>query len=110
MRLVIATLLSLLAFASPAFASTVTEVSVDNTTPSAAAGARTAYRAAFKATSGLSGANTIRIALPAGTSAPGWQGGAVHDVTRNVDVGSCSNPDVSLVSTCGLFSNGVINA
>src|SRR3954469_13633595 len=110
MRFVVATLLSLFAFASPAFATTVTNVSVDNATPSAATSARTAYRVAFKVTSGLAGSNSIRITLPAGTSAPGWQSGTVRDVTRNADVGSCSNPDVSLVSTCGLFSGGFVIA
>ena len=79
--------------------------------PSAATGARTRYVIGFtvSATGGLSGeaGSEITLTLPAGTTAPEWQSGTIHDVTRNVDVGTCTNPGSGLVSTCGFFSSGV---
>src|SRR6185503_3449251 len=50
----------------------------------------------------------ITVNLPSGTTAPGWQGSVVHVEGRDVDVGSCSNPGTSLVTTCGLFSGAAV--
>ena len=47
------------------------------------------------------------MALPAGTGITGWQGGTIRDVTRGVDVGSCTYPGAGLSSTCGLFEHPV---
>jgi hypothetical protein len=58
MRILALTLFAVLAFASPAFATQVTDVTVDNSVPTNAAGARTSYVVGF-------------------TTFPGWAGGTV---------------------------------
>src|SRR5688500_13144680 len=106
--LAVATVLSLFAFAAPAFA-TVSNVTADITTPSAAAGARTVYKVGFTTSVALSGTNTVTVNVP-GTTAPGWQGGTLRDVTRNVEVGSCTNPNANQASTCSFPSRAFTNA
>src|SRR4051794_4457411 len=103
----LATLFFVLALASPALAVNITNVSIAS--PSAAASARTVYRVTLKTTGGLTGAQQLRVMLPADTSAPRWQSGTLHDNTRDVDVGSCDNPDATDVSTCRLFSGAFMN-
>ncbi len=105
------TFAALFAFVSPAFASSVTTPSVDNTSPSAAANARTVYRVTFSTSASGAFASTdkITITLPAGTGTLGSTGGTIHANVRNVDVGSCSL-QTALVLTCGLYSGSVINA
>jgi hypothetical protein len=103
-----AALLALLTFASPAFASSVSDVRVDNTVPSAAAGARTVYRVAFTTSpaGGLSAEDSIRVMVPAGTLTDEWQTGAVSAGDGNI--GTCSVPDDKLTSTCRLFSKETV--
>src|SRR3954452_10475747 len=112
--LAVATLIGFLAFATPALASSVTNVSFSNTDPSGAAGALTVQAVSFKTSTPvgrLSAADNskIRITVPAGTTDLHWAGGAVHDVVADRDVASCARP-VNLVSECSLPTNGVINA
>ena len=107
------TFAALFAFVSPAFASSVTTPSVDNTTPSAAAGARTVYKITFSvsATGALplnSGAK-VMVTLPSDTGTAAASSGVLHDTTRNADVGSCSAPNASFVATCGLYSGQFVN-
>ncbi len=92
MRLFAVTLFAVLALASPAFATPVTNVSVGTTQPSNAAGARTTYAVTFttSATGGLSQVANSRITFvfAAGTTFPGWAGGTI--TVAGTDVGSCS--------------------
>jgi hypothetical protein len=69
MRLMLATAAAVLAFSSPAFASSVTNVTVDNSFPTNAAGARTAYDVKFKtsASGALNQGDAIDLTLPAGS-------------------------------------------
>ena len=86
MRLAVATIVALLAFASPAFASPVTNLTVVNANPSRAAGARTQYAVGFttSATGGLSSAanSRINVTFPAGTTFTGYTSGIVRNATR----------------------------
>src|SRR4051812_39395564 len=74
MRLALLTLVAVLAIASPAFATSVTNVTVDNTAPSGAAGARTIY--VIGLTTSAAGAlpahtGRIDVTFPAGTTFDG---------------------------------------
>ena len=90
MRLAVATIVALLAFASPAFASQVTVHSVDNTSPSRAAGARSVYTIEFTATNGVANGRRSRVAFPVGTT---FTGGVDSDVfVGTSDVGFCTSP------------------
>src|SRR3954451_7821217 len=111
MRLVVITLFALFAFASPAFASSVTNVSVDNRTPTTAAGARTTYVVAFTLTTGISNATASRInvTFPAGTAFDGLASETVVDTTNGVDVGFCFGPS-ALTIQCGLDTGASIPA
>ena len=112
MRLAVATIVALLAFASPAFASPVTNLTVANANPSAGAGARTQYAVGFttSATGGLSSAanSRINVTFPAGTAFSGYTSGTVRNAAAE-DVGSCSNP-TALTIQCSLFSGRSIGA
>ena len=93
----------------------ITPPAVTIDSPSAATGARTRYVIGFNVsgtTGGLSAdaGSQITVTLPPGTSAPGWQGGVVRDLTRGLDVGSCTDPAATGVSTCGLFSGQFVTA
>ncbi len=63
MRLPTLSLLLFLLLAAPALAQ-VTNVTVDNASPSAATGARTVYRVGLTVSAALSGSDTVRVALP----------------------------------------------
>ncbi len=112
MRLAVATIVALLAFASPAFASPVTNLTVANANPSAGAGARTQYAVGFttSATGGLSSAanSLINVTFPAGTAFSGYTNGTVRNGAAE-NVGSCSNP-TALTIQCSLFSGRSIGA
>lgn len=103
MRLPTLVALLTLLLASPA-AAAVTDLTVDNTKPSAAAGARTVYRVGFTITAGLGGADSVRVTLPGDLGTDGWQTGTLRDETRGVDVGGCVRPNAALISTCTFFS------
>ena len=110
-----ATLLVLLAAlgAAPAFASSVSNVAVDNATPSNGAGARTRYAVEFttSATGGLSQAanSRITVSFPAGATFAGYTGGSVFDLDANQSVGSCSSPAGQDIQ-CSLFGGASIAA
>ena len=107
MRLLLATLVALLALASPAVASQVSNVTVDHTDPSPAAGARTVYRVSFTTspTGGLTGNQTLQVTLPDGTGMTDALGGTLRDITRDVEVGYCWSPSPERVVTCTLYGN-----
>ncbi len=107
MRLFAVTLFAVLALASPAFASQVTNVTLDNSVPSPAASALTIYKVGFTATTALSGANSgsITVTFPAGTSFPDWGGGTI--ARGATGLGGCGTP-VGLTVTCPLnFSSSI---
>src|SRR4051794_15670298 len=95
MRLVVITLFALFAVASPAFATSVTNLKVDNTTPSAGAGARTQYLVTFDTSTGgnLSATSTVSVTFAPGTTFGNYGGGSVYDgATR---IGNCPTPDAA---------------
>src|ERR1700754_3998619 len=114
MRFGFATLVLFLLLASPSSAQQVTNLSLDLSKPSPAAGARTNYAVGFTTsdTGALSAAanSRIEITLPPGASATGWNGGTVRDLGRSLDVGFCNSPDASLVSTCALNTGQSVGA
>src|SRR5438067_1553480 len=87
----IAALLLMGVFAGAAQASSVSNVTVDNTSPSAAAGAQTTYTVGFttSSTGTLTGpSGTITIAFPSGTDLSAVSSSSVVDVTNaNKQVG-----------------------
>ena len=92
-------------------AGTITGLTVDNTVPSSAAGARTRYVASFttSSTGALSeSANSQLIfSFPAGTTFPGWGGGTI--TVGGVTAGGCYGPSGTSV-TCWLNTNSTIDA
>ena len=109
MRYLLATVLAVLTLASPAFASGVSNVTVNHNVPSNATGARTIYVLGFttSASGALAPTDRIRVTFPIGTGFGGWAGGVVRDVAAGEDVGNCSNPSNSVVE-CSLFSGRAI--
>src|SRR4051812_16960341 len=105
MRLAVMTLFALLAFASPAYASSVSNLKVDNHSPSSGAGARTQYLITFDTSNkgNLAVGSTIDVTFPDDTSFAGASGGNVFDgATR---IGSCPSPNANTrKSTCSLFA------
>ena len=103
------TLILIGVFAPGAQASSVSGVSVTNTSPSNAAGARTVYSVTFttSATGGLSSSGTITITFPSGTGLGTVVGSSVLN-SANTDVGSCTTS--GLTATCGLFGGDSIAA
>ena len=106
MRLAVATIVALLAFASPGLASQVTNLSVDNANPSRAAGARTQYAVGFTHHGDRRACR--RRQQPHQRHVP--RGDRVRRLTRagpsarrGEDVGSCSNP-TALTIQCSLFT------
>jgi len=103
----------LLIGAAPASASSVSNVTVDNTSPSNGAGAKTHYTVPFttSATGGLSAAagSTITVTFPTGTGFTGYGGGDVFvGATR---IGSCQSPNLTTRQiTCSLFGTNAIGA
>ena len=89
----------------------LTQVTLDNTSPSNAAGARTRYLASFKvsSTGGLSQqANSrIDVLFPSDTSFLGWAGGVL--TVDGTDVGNCAGPSTNTVQ-CSLFTGRTIAA
>jgi hypothetical protein len=102
MRYLLATLIAVLTLSTPAFAQ-VTEVTVDNTVPTNAAGARTVYLVDFKTQAALAEGQWIRATFPAGTGFTGWTGGTIRDVAAGQDMGSCATPSNGTVQ-CSLYS------
>ena len=95
-------------------ANPITAVTVDNTAPSRAAGARTQYVVGFTTSAtggGMSGAANSRIdvTFPTGTAFPGCVSATVRNLTTATNVGSCCNPS-GLVIQCSLFSSTTIGA
>ena len=79
---------------------------MNNTSPSAGAGARTQYVIGFNttATGGLSNTaqSTIDVTFPAGTTFANYGGGGVFNgATR---IGNCPTPNASRQSTCTIFA------
>jgi hypothetical protein len=110
MRLVFATLVAILSLSTPAFASGVTNVTVANTAPTNAAGARTTFVVGFTTTTALATDGDIRITLPAGTGSDGWGGGEVRAAaTGATSIGNCYSPS-NLVVECYLHANRTIAA
>src|SRR3954453_10773524 len=99
MRLAVIALFALLAFASPAFASPVSNLKVDNRSPSAGAGARTQYLVTFDtSTSGnLASGATIDVTFPAGTTFVNYNAGGVYDGTTRI--GNCPTPNAGTRKT-----------
>jgi hypothetical protein len=114
MRLVLATLVAVLALSTPAFAGEVTNVTVDNTVPSNAAGARTTYVVGFTTTTGVlsqAGDDRITVAFPAGTGLDDWGGGDVRAAATGATViGSCRRKAGDSEIECYLHSNRSIAA
>jgi hypothetical protein len=101
---------ALLISAPPASASSVSNVTVANASPSAGAGARTQYVVNFTATTGLSGSSArMNVTFPSDTTFTGFVNGVVFDVTSNQTVGSCFSP-TGLNAVCFLSSGQVVNA
>src|SRR3954469_4640290 len=105
MRIAVMTLFALFAFASPAFASSVSNLRVDNHSPSAGAGARTQYLVTFdtSASGNLAAGSTVDVTFPAGTTFVNYGGGGVFDgATR---IGNCPTPSATTrKTTCSLFT------
>src|SRR4051812_20358985 len=92
--------------ASPAFASSVTNLSV--TTPTTnAVGARTDYRIGFTATTALPQSGTITLTFPTGTTFAGYNRASV--LLGATPVGTCGNAN-GLAITCTLFAGSSITA
>ncbi|WP_028067088.1 beta strand repeat-containing protein [Solirubrobacter soli] len=105
MRTLAATLFAVLAFCSPAFASSVTNVTVDNSAPSSAAGARTSYVVSFKATNGIAASGRVTVTFPAAAAFEGWAGGTI--VAGGTQVGNCGSPNNAVVQ-CSLFTGQTV--
>jgi hypothetical protein len=106
----LALMLVCLAGAAQARASGVTNVTVGNTTPSAAAGARTQYVVGFVATTGVPSTGHLTVTFPNATPSANYAGAVVRDLTTSTDVGGCGAPTGS-VSTCNFYNSNLhINA
>ena len=92
-------------------AHTITQPTVTNSAPSAAAGARTVYTVGFTASStgGLSqaGGSQITVTFPQGTDLSKVFASSVRDTSTNTLVGSCNAS--GLTATCSLFSGASTN-
>src|SRR3984885_7068248 len=103
------------AFAGVAQAGQVTQVSVTDSSPSAAAGARTGYKGSFvtSSTGQLSGGSTITISFPTGTGLGILSDDSVTDTTSGLEVGDNCNDTANenrLVETCYIFDEDTIAA
>src|SRR3984885_9461735 len=103
------------AFAGVAQAGQVTQVSVTDSSPSAAAGARTVYKVSFvtSATGPLSGGSTITISSPTGTGLGILSDDSVTDTTSGLEVGGDCNDTANenrLIETCYIFDEDTIAA
>src|SRR4051794_10636567 len=96
---------ALLLGAAPARASSVSNLTVANGSPSNAAGARTQYVMTFStsAAGALASGGTIDVTFPAGTTFANYGGGGLFNGTTRI--GNCPTPDpATLRTTCGLFA------
>jgi hypothetical protein len=94
----------LLVAAAPASASTVSNLTVANGSPSNAAGARTQYVATFdtSAAGALGSGGTVDVTFPADTTFGSFGSGGVFVGTARV--GNCPTPNVTtLKTTCSIF-------
>jgi hypothetical protein len=98
----------LLGFVGAAIASSVTNVTVSNTVPSNAAGAKTIYTVGFNTSANgpLVSGNQITLVFPAGTGLIGLVGSSVKDVTTNTTVGTCIGGS-GTTATCTVNSGSV---
>ena len=94
---------ALLWAAAPARASSVTGLTVDNSSPSQAAGAQTVYKIGFTTPGGVPVGGSVTLGFPSGTGFAGYNGSTVVDATTGASVGNCGGQNQGLVS-CGLFS------
>jgi hypothetical protein len=104
--------------ATPGFAvaaaNPIGSLAVSNTTPTAAAGARTVYVVTFtaSATGALSNAanSQITLAFPAGTTFGGYNASSIVDpAAGTTSIGSCGGASGTTL-TCGLFGGKAIPA
>ncbi len=90
----------------------LSNLTVDNTVPSSAAGALTSYLVSFTVspTGGLSSASgsQVTITLPSGTDTSHFTSSTVQDNTTNANVGACVPAGPTI--TCSLFSGHSIAA
>ena len=111
--LTVAALLLMGVFAGVAHASSVTSVSVTNSAPTDATGARTVYSISFNtsSTGGLSAAanSAITITFPSGTGLSNVNSSQILTATSQ-NIGSCSLNQTNLTATCGFFSNETVAA
>ena len=111
--LTVAAVLLMGVFAAVAHASSVTNVSVTNTSPTDAEGARTVYSIGFdtSATGGLSAAqnSSITITFPSGTGLGNVNSSQIL-TANNANIGSCSLNQTNLTATCQFFSNETVAA
>ena len=110
--LTIAVLLLMGVFAGAAQAGMVTNVTVNNTPPSAAAGAKTIYTVGFttSSTGGLSqtAGSQIHLTFPANTDLTGLVNSSVKvPAISNTSIGNCFRSAPTVV-TCGLFTSNTI--
>src|SRR3954447_8035067 len=96
-------------------ANRLTGATVDNTSPTTAAGGQTVYAVSFRTsrTGGLSreASSAIRLVFPTGTTFGGYSAGAVYDtdVSTTASIGSCGGA-ATLTITCGLTVGQAIPA
>ncbi len=90
----------------------ITKLSVTNSTPTDAAGARTVYSISFdtSSTGGLSTAanSAITITFPSGTGLSNVNSSQILSGGQNI--GSCSLSQANLTATCGFFGNETVAA
>ena len=111
--LIVVALLIMAVFAGVAQASSVTNVSVTNSSPTDATGARTVYSIQFdtSSTGGLSTAanSSITITFPSGTGLTSVNSSQIL-TAGNQNVGDCSLNQNTLTATCEFFSNETVAA
>ena len=100
-------------FAGVAHASSVTSVSVTNSVPTDAAGARTVYSITFdtSSTGGLSTAanSAITITFPSGTGLTNVTSSQIQNA-GGTSIGDCSENQNTLTATCQFFNNETVAA
>src|ERR1044072_1473646 len=91
-------------------ANTLSNITVNNASPSAGAGARSQYVIKFATTApgGLAAtaASSIDVTFPNGTTFGNFNGGGVFVDSTNTRIGNCSTPNATTrVSTCTIFGS-----
>ncbi len=111
--LTVAALLIMGLFAGVAHASSVTSVSVVNSSPTDAAGGRTVYSITFdtSSTGSLSTAanSAITVTFPSGTGLTNVNSSQIL-TAGNQNIGDCSLNQTNLTATCEFFSNETVAA